>query len=93
MTDSWQGLKRQMFPPYTHEVAGDPVGTAGHGLELNSVQIDVVRQAPLHHIPCHSHREHTMKLLPTPTTFILTASPNSACQSCCRRRSDRERKH
>lgn len=28
------------------------MGTTGHGLELDSIQVDVMRQAPLYHVPC-----------------------------------------
>lgn len=45
---------------YVHEVIGDPMGTAGHRLELDSVQVDVVRQAKLDHITCHTHN-HTQR--------------------------------
>lgn len=31
------------------------MGAARHGLELHPVQVDVMREAPLHHVPCHSH--------------------------------------
>lgn len=40
---------------HIHEVTGDPMGTAGHGFELNSVQVDVMRQAPFYHVTCHPH--------------------------------------
>lgn len=30
------------------------MGAAGHRLELNPVQVDVVRQAELHHVTCHA---------------------------------------
>lgn len=39
---------------YIHEVVGDPMGTAGHRLELDSIQVDVVRQAKLDHVTCHT---------------------------------------
>lgn len=44
---------------YVHEVIGDPVGTTGHGLEFNTVQVDVVRQAKLNHVTCHTQDTHT----------------------------------
>lgn len=45
---------------YIHEVVGDPMGTAGHRLELDSIQIDVVRQAKLDHVTCHM-QNHTQR--------------------------------
>lgn len=49
---------------YVHEVIGDPMGAAGHRLELNPVQVDVVRQAELDHVTYHTHTQnHIQKTL------------------------------
>lgn len=46
---------------YVHEVIGDPMGAAGHRLELNPVQVDVVRQAELDHVTYHTHTHSERK--------------------------------
>lgn len=49
---------------YPHEIIGDPMGTTGHGLELDSIQVDVMRQAPLYHVPCMVQAHLIMKGFP-----------------------------
>lgn len=49
---------------YAHEITGDPMGTAGHGLKLHSIQVHVMRQAPLYHVPCIVHTNIIMKVCP-----------------------------
>lgn len=40
------------------------MGTTGHGLELDSIQVDVMRQAPLYHVPCMVQAHLIMKGFP-----------------------------
>lgn len=56
VTAIWQYQCRTIcLDVISHEVTGDPMGTTGHWLEFNSIKIDVMRQAPLYYVPCHTH--------------------------------------
>lgn len=65
---------------YVHEVVGDPMGTAGHRLELDSIQVDVVRQAKLDHVTCHTHN-HTQRR-ETKTGFYFPKFDQTTFPAC-----------